>query len=65
MIVLVVVGQRLAVDISNLSCFVFSPNISPHTKFHPNWIKTRKVKENHYWSALFGRSSWSDKVVAI
>ena len=31
------------------------PNISPHTKFHPNRMKNIEVKEIRYWSALVGR----------
>ena len=31
---------------------VFLPNISPHTKFHPNQIKNIEVKEIRFWSAL-------------
>jgi hypothetical protein len=40
-----------------LCCFL--PNISPHTKFHPNWMKNTEVENFHYWSVLVGRAGWS------
>ena len=37
----------------------FCPIISPHTKFHPNWMKNTEVENFHYWSVLVGRAGWS------
>ena len=37
-----------------LSCFL--PNISPHTKFHPNQMKNAEVENFRYLSVLVG---WS------
>ena len=37
----------------------FLPNISPHTKFHPNQSKNTEVKDFRYWSVLVGWAGWS------
>ena len=40
-----------------LCCFL--PNISPRTKFHPNWMKNTEVENFHFWSILVGRAGRS------
>ena len=41
----------------NLCCF--SPIMSPHTKFHPDWMKNTEVENFHFWSILVGRTGRS------
>ena len=37
----------------------FCPIISPHTKFHPNWMKNTKVENFHFRSMSVGRAGGS------
>ena len=36
--------------------------LSPHIKFHPNWMKNAEVENCHYWSGLVGRAGRSKNV---
>ena len=42
-----------------LSQCCFLANISPHTKFYPNWTKNTEVENFRYWSVLVGRAGRS------